>query len=204
MLAVVAAFGGGAHAFRPRAEPRIVRLCSTAASWQLLLDCFTTHKLVATELGSLDTAKVLVVTVGDTTSVEGIAFYISGGVVGGTGPWHLGGLIQEHADRADFELLRVSHLGTYGYRFDLGITSATTSSLDGVTEVPAIDRRLVVAMCNGGSIYCTVVTPKCERIVHGQAIVMFDGALEIHGDRVSVTGFGSPAACSSNSEKSLR
>ena len=202
MVAMVA-FSARAHAFKPRADPSIARFCPTAASWQLLVDCSTAHKFALVELGSVDNAKLVAVTAGGTTALEGIALYISGGVAPGTA-WHLGGLLQEREDRADVELLRFVHLGKYGYRFDLGVTSPSSMSLDGVTAEPSIERRLVVAICNGSSRYCTVVVPKCERIVHGQAIVMFDGTLVITNDRVSVTGYGSASSCSSNTEESMR
>jgi hypothetical protein len=195
VVVVVASFGGSAHAFRPRMEPRITRECPKAASWSALLDCFKAHQLVGTVIGTVEDAKLVSVTLANTEhALEGIAVYIHAGDT-----WRLGGLVGA-GDPPDFNLLRFEHVGR-GYRIDFASTLSSSMSFDGVTSVPALFREITATFCNGASYRCIQVTPHCEQIVHGQTVTVFDGTLTVRDNRLSLKGVGSQPSCGVNVEE---
>jgi hypothetical protein len=178
-------------------QPRLVRECPTATSWSALLDCFKVHGLVGTIIGTLDDAKLVSVTIADTShDREGVAVYVRGGET-----WHLGGLV-EAGESPDFSLLRFEHAGR-GYRIDYAATISSLISLDGVTSVPALYREITATLCNGGSFRCLQVIPHCEQIVHGQTVTVFDGTLTVHDNRLSLKGVGSQPSCGVDVEESF-
>lgn len=198
MLAVIATLGGVAHAHRPMIRPRIVRECPQAASWPLLLACFKDHKLVATPIGTLDDAKLLSITDDGTHGLEGFAIY-----VGRTGEWHLGGLLGQGGDEADFNLLKFEHVGRSSYRVDLASTLSSSATVDGTSSVPSVYRQISAAFCNGFSFRCMQVVARCEQIVRGQTIMAYEGTITVHDNTLSVKGAATDPSCGENVEEAF-
>lgn len=182
-------------------EPVLAAACPNAPTWPAVIECFEHHGLTGTIVATLDDAKLVVVTVNDTThELEGFGLYVRAETKKDHDAWRLGGLLQARGIVADFELLRLEHLGKHGYRFDVAASQPSSTSLDGVTATPSIDRQVMASFCGGQSYRCVQLIPKCEQIVRGQTVSAFDGTITIHDNMASLVGAGSVPACSSNVE----
>jgi hypothetical protein len=178
-------------------QPPIVSACSHAASWPLVLDCFKQHGLVATVVGTLDDANLVSITVvDDKVAIEGYALYVHEG----SGPWHLGGLLQVGGDRDDYAFLRLEHLGKRGYRFDVASSQPSSATFTGLVSLPAIYRQVHATFCSGANFSCVQLVPRCEQIAHGQVINAFDGVITVHDNMLSLIGAGTEPACSANGQ----
>ena len=198
-LVVVATLGRVAAADMVDERETIATLCPHAASWPLVLQCFRKHGLTATILGALDDANLVSITIVNDKSayLEGFALYVHAGP---SGTWRIGGLLQESGNLADFTFLRLEHLGTQGYHFDLARSQPSSTTLDGVTSVTTIYRQVLATFCSGVSSGCTELIPKCEQIVRGQTVMAFEGAIAVHDHVLSLKGAGSVPACSASSD----
>lgn len=182
-------------------EPIIASACPNAATWPAVIACFKQHGLTATIVATLDDAKLVAVTVNDTTDeLEGFGLYVRAESKPERDAWRLGGLLQESGSRADFNLIRLEHLGKHGYRFDVAASQPSSASIDGVTAMPSMFRQVMATFCSGQSYRCTQLIPKCEQIVRGQTIIAFDGTISVHDNIASLKGAGSVPACSASAE----
>jgi len=182
-------------------EPTIATACPKAATWPQVLACFKKHGLTATSVGTLGDATLIAVTVNDTLhELEGFALYVRAESGRESGTWRLGGLLQEGGNLADFDVVRLEHLPKRGYRFDVAASQPSSASIDGVTSTPSIYRQVMASFCSGESYRCMQLIPKCEQLVHGQAIIAFDGSITVHDNILSLKGAGSVPACSASSD----
>ena len=77
-------------------EPIIAAACPNADTWPHLLGCFKKRGLTVTIVATLDDAKLVAVTVNDTTNeLEGFGLYVTGDSKREHDMWRLGGLLQE-------------------------------------------------------------------------------------------------------------
>ena len=182
-------------------EPLIVAACPNADTWPLVLDCFKKHGLSATVVATLDDAKLVAVTVADTThELQGFGLYVHADSKKAHDAWRLGGLLQETGNVDDFTLLHLEHLGKHGYRFDMAASQPSSTSIDGVTMVLSTYRQVMASFCSGQNYRCMQLVPKCEQIVRGQTVMAFDGLITIHENVASLKGVGSVPACSASAD----
>ena len=197
-LVVVATLGRVAAADEVDERDTIASLCPHAAAWPLVLECFRKHGLRATIFGALDDANLVSVTINDKDAyLEGFALYVHTGT---SGSWRIGGVLQQSGNLADFTLLRLEHVATAGYHFDVATSQPSSASLDGVTSVATIYRQVLATFCSGASSSCMELIPKCEQIVRGQTVMAFEGAITVHDHILSLKGAGSVPACSASSD----
>ncbi|MEO8842831.1 MAG: hypothetical protein ABI591_13900 [Kofleriaceae bacterium] len=189
-------------------EPIVAAACPNATTWPAVLDCFEQHGLAATIVATLDDAKMVAVTANDPThELEGFGLYVRPDSKPESkkdrDTWRLGGLLQENGNLADFELVRIEHLGKHGFRFDVAASQPSSASIDGVTSTPSIYRQVLASFCSGDNYRCMQLIPRCEQIVRGQTIIAFDGAITVHDNIASLKGAGSVPACSASAESSF-
>jgi hypothetical protein len=196
-LAVVTLCGSAAADSIGVMEPPIVSACSRRNSWPLMLDCFKQHGFAMTVVGALDDANLVSITiVGDKVTLEGYALYVHEG----SGPWHLGGLLQVAGNVDDYVFLRLEHLGKRGYRFDVASSTPSSATFAGFVSIPAIYRQVHATFCSGVNSSCVALVPKCVQIARGQAINAFDGTITVHDNTLSLVGVGTEPACSENGQ----
>jgi hypothetical protein len=199
-LGVVAFVAGTARAKIVIMEPPLVRACEAAPTLPKLHDCLKEHGLVASELRSLDDAKLFAVSRREPPSREVEAYVM---YVHGAKGWTIGGMIESGAVADSASVLRLEKvtLGKRsGYRFDIASSVHSAVSLDQMTSTSAVYRQVQAAFCGGQSYSCTVLVPSCALIVFGQTYQVFDGTLVLGDNKVAITGAGSSNACSAAGE----
>ncbi|MEO6777712.1 MAG: hypothetical protein ABI467_32600 [Kofleriaceae bacterium] len=178
-------------------EPPLALACATATSWPLVEDCFEQHRLRGTIVRQIEGAKLLEIESVEAThgELETWALYVANGP-----GWKLGGLVDGGSYVADAEVLRFERITAgshHGYRFDLATTQQSAVSLDQGSTQSSVLRQTEAAFCSGTSYHCITAVPRCEQLVFGQAVLAFEGSIEIANNHIQVTGAGTqPQSCS--------